>query len=181
MSENDKKVRRMEFDPTFVRSAYECSGTCGACLDRAFTCGNSSCSHFMRALEQRTEGITFTCLTCQVTDPMPRMCECNNQPCVAFCNGRQVFNATQLPARVKAVDCGQHLKLQAKHELPPLAQAPSNDTQWANRHVEFSNVLLNGHKRNNNHLICLPKQTVTLSCHYTCNWRRQEDVSGIFL
>lgn len=162
----------IEIDPSLVRSAFVCQGSCEACLDRAFTCGNAQCSKFLQPLTE-VENITFTCGKCQQQRPdVPFAC-CEGRFAVAFANGKPVRNASQLPALVGAVDCGRHVPPLVRGKIVPLAQLPALHVEWAGREIFFTNVQLEPQgRRRTDKRYCLvaPKSVVSLSLHYECHW-----------
>ncbi|KAH9254882.1 hypothetical protein BASA81_007132 [Batrachochytrium salamandrivorans] len=162
-----------EIDPSLIRTAFVCQGSCEACLDRKFTCGNAQCSRFLQPLVEVEENITFTCSECQRQRPgVPFAC-CNGQFATAFANGKLVHNASQLPATVSAVDCGKHLPPLVRGRIVPLAQLPASKVEWQGREISFTNVQLQPQgrpKTDKRYVLVAPKSTVDLSLHYECAW-----------
>ena len=156
--------------------AFVCDGTCGAILDRPFICGDAACSRFMLPL--RTNPVIFVCRRCASVSPQgPRMC------CDTLCDAhiqvgeekKRVLNVSQLPSVVCAKDCGPHIPPFNPRTIPPLLEAPRMDTEWANRHVLFTHVVLQGASPQGtlaqNHVVVYPGQSLKLSFNYSCSWR----------
>lgn len=152
--------------------AFVCDGTCGAALDRPFTCGNTDCSLFGYPFREESDRV----------ERRPIDGYCHVVPSDAAQAPKLVLNATQLPAAVPVVECGPHLEPfhPSAGQIVPLAMAPEMDTEWKNRHVIFSNVKLrlkdnlDAPQPCENYILAYPGQEILiLSAHFRCAWRRQ--------
>ena len=135
-----------------------------------------------------TEDVTFSCLSCHSESSHPGYCPTCNRILVAHRRENdvkvEVYNATQLPARVHATDCGPHLDFLPRGRIYPLVVPPNPDTTWENRHVWIERLKLRAlspdgnFREGDNYIVCVPGQPIDVSCFYRCEWQRKANVSG---
>jgi hypothetical protein len=161
------------------RYAYRCNGSCKLLLDRPGYCERVTCMRFAYPFQEISE-ITFKCAAagCQEKNTsIPRICHDVPAKALHVISKEEMFSvydASQLPARVPANDCGRHLQY-VPSGVTPVKVQPISLAKWHGREFKFTNVSFtkpNEQPISTNSIMVHPGEILHFSFDCESDWKK---------